>query len=215
MKAIKTLMAASVVAAAGAAHATVWDMSITDNQFFAAANGPLVWSGTGTYDDGTNTATYHGKVELPAYSTWIEFDQVITMDETTGKGNMATLTNCTDNAVGNSCTGFSPMLKGGIRNTLGGDLQIGNPDGMDPTEVQSKTAVAFTPTDGGVYTWTLQVYNSVTDASGDAILVFSPTPLVVTLSAQQAPAVPVPAAAWLFGSGLLGLAGTARRRRAA
>jgi hypothetical protein len=28
-------------------------------------------------------------------------------------------------------------------------------------------------------------------------------------------AVPVPAAAWLFGSGLLGLAGTARRRRAA
>jgi hypothetical protein len=29
-----------------------------------------------------------------------------------------------------------------------------------------------------------------------------------------APAVPVPAAAWLFGSGLLGLAGTARRRAA-
>ncbi|HSB94978.1 MAG TPA: VPLPA-CTERM sorting domain-containing protein [Spongiibacteraceae bacterium] len=28
-----------------------------------------------------------------------------------------------------------------------------------------------------------------------------------------APTVPVPAAAWLFGSGLLGLAGTARRRR--
>jgi hypothetical protein len=30
--------------------------------------------------------------------------------------------------------------------------------------------------------------------------------------AAAAPAVPVPAAAWLFGSGLLGLAGTARRR---
>jgi len=29
------------------------------------------------------------------------------------------------------------------------------------------------------------------------------------------PTVPVPAAAWLFGSGLLGLAGTARRRRTA
>jgi hypothetical protein len=28
-------------------------------------------------------------------------------------------------------------------------------------------------------------------------------------------AVPVPAAAWLFGSGLLGLVGVARRRRAA
>lgn len=29
----------------------------------------------------------------------------------------------------------------------------------------------------------------------------------------EAPAVPVPAAAWLFGSGLLGLAGAARKRR--
>ena len=32
--------------------------------------------------------------------------------------------------------------------------------------------------------------------------------------ASRAPAVPVPAAAWLFGSGLLGLAGTARKRKA-
>jgi hypothetical protein len=32
------------------------------------------------------------------------------------------------------------------------------------------------------------------------------------LTAQQTPTVPVPAAAWLFGSGLLGLAGAARRR---
>lgn len=35
------------------------------------------------------------------------------------------------------------------------------------------------------------------------------------ISQTIAPAVPVPAAAWLFGSGLLGLAGTAHRRQAA
>lgn len=34
-----------------------------------------------------------------------------------------------------------------------------------------------------------------------------------TLSQSAAPEVPLPAAAWLFGSGLLGLAGAARRRR--
>jgi len=35
------------------------------------------------------------------------------------------------------------------------------------------------------------------------------------LSQTITPAVPVPAAAWLFGSGLLGLSGTARRRKSA
>ena len=35
-----------------------------------------------------------------------------------------------------------------------------------------------------------------------------------SMSAEQVPAIPVPAAVWLFGSGLLGLVGVARRRKA-
>lgn len=59
------------------------------------------------------------------------------------------------------------------------------------------------------------------DGAGDSFtLTFSSdtsiTARTFTLTSwEPAAAVPVPAAAWLFGSGLLGLAGAARRRRAA
>jgi hypothetical protein len=36
----------------------------------------------------------------------------------------------------------------------------------------------------------------------------------VTISVESVSAVPVPAAAWLFGSGLLGLVGVARLKKA-
>jgi hypothetical protein len=50
---------------------------------------------------------------------------------------------------------------------------------------------------------------AATDTSGSGISTNT------TTINWQIQAVPVPAAAWLFGSGLLGLAGTARRRKAA
>jgi hypothetical protein len=51
---------------------------------------------------------------------------------------------------------------------------------------------------------------TATDTSGSGL-----TANTTTINWQIAAEVPVPAAAWLFGSGLLGLAGTARRRKAA
>jgi hypothetical protein len=47
------------------------------------------------------------------------------------------------------------------------------------------------------------VYFNIPGANGGSVL-----------AVDVVPAVPVPAAAWLFGSGLLGLVGVARRRRA-
>jgi hypothetical protein len=52
-----------------------------------------------------------------------------------------------------------------------------------------------------------------TDKSGSGLTANTTTINWQVSGAVPAPTVPVPAAAWLFGSGLLGLAGTARRRR--
>jgi hypothetical protein len=66
---------------------------------------------------------------------------------------------------------------------------------------------------GGGYfeMWNIQLLSTATPHSGfnvDAVL-FTPFGDI----AQYASPVPIPAAAWLFGSGLLGLIAAARRRR--
>jgi hypothetical protein len=54
---------------------------------------------------------------------------------------------------------------------------------------------------------------TATDKSGSGTTANTTTINWQISGSTPAPVVPVPAAAWLFGSGLLGLAGTARRRR--
>lgn len=112
--------------------------------------------------------------------------------------------------------------------------------GAQPWNVDDSTAVAssgafqlFTTgtssnldPSGGPTPATLQ--GSILDASMNAVLVsagnvgkawggFDGTPYTEVFSVKFAPvsAVPVPAAVWLFGSGLLGLAGVARRKKVA
>jgi len=203
-KSVKAVLAASALAASGASQATVWNVDMSANVFFAAANGPLQMIGfTGTWDDVAGTGTWTGTTTIANFKTTMHYTQTFSMDETTGQGtlNSLDLGTCTDN-TGSACTGLAGPLAGAFRNT------VVNP----PTPSSYKKALPFTPADGWTGQWTLQVNKAITNPDGSTAVVYLPMPMDVTLHAQ-APAVPVPAAVWLFGSGLLGLAGTARRRR--
>ena len=69
---------------------------------------------------------------------------------------------------------------------------------------------------GGAGTWTGTVVNF--GNVGAAWTAFDGTPYSekfdITVNGVEAPPIPVPAAVWLFGSGLLGLVGVARRKKA-
>jgi len=201
MKAIKSLLAVSVLVAAGAANAQIWDASMVGVLNVAAANGPVNVNYTGTWDDATNSGNLTGTIAITAFNITMTTAQVFNMDESTGLGSpgLAQATSCTDTGGGAACNGFVPVFKGRLYN------------GTAPDVNTAPTFAAFTPVDHGVYNWALRVSNSGTDANGDPVIVNTYTNFKTTLTSP----VPVPAAAWLFGSGLLGLAGTARRRFAA
>ncbi len=205
MKAIKTLLAASALATiTGAANATVWNLEMSATNFFAGVNGNLIMEDfAGTWDDSSNAGSWSGRIySAGTVALDVNIQQTFSMDESNGKGtlNPFDIATCVDNLnSGSACAGFSGPLSGPLRNTVG------------TTETNYKTGLPFTPTNGATYTWTLQINKAAFDEEGNPIFVYIPVPMNVTLEAQAA--VPVPAAAWLFGSGLLGLAGTARRRR--
>ncbi len=197
MNAIKALLAVSVLAAAGAASAaTVATYDIVGQSTSIAFDGlggqniVTASSGSGTAvldDSGALTITAH-----IAITTFIGTDSTMDVIEAiTGTWNGTT---------------FTPT-----------------------SSTQNFTGCENTPTAGADACSSLQigVANPTTSVSGSATLAAGSFDVVVANLdagatttyhydlAASAPAVPVPAAAWLFGSGLLGLAGTARRRRVA
>jgi len=213
MKATKTLLALSILAAAGSANATTWDLDLSTNTFFAAANGNLTMAYTGNYDDVAGTGSITGVTTLAAFNVVMNITgETFNMNTATGNGTLNKVqapATCTDNSTpaGASCGAFTAVLKGPIYNAI--NFSQNTIPGVG--DFNTSTGNAFTPIDGGSFTWTA-VIQTLDNASG--LLVLNQLPLSVTLHAQQT-AVPIPAAAWLFGSGLFGLAGTARRRRAA
>jgi hypothetical protein len=217
MKAIKTLLAASALATvAGAANATVWNISLTENTFFGGAGGPLIINWAGTYDDaaagisgftsGPGLADVSGHVSIPGYGTEIDYSHVyIDISGVDGYGWLnqpdSAASNCTANTT-TGCGGFSQALQGNLYN----GVQFAISTDKKGNQSDQSTGTPFTAA-AGTYTWTAVL--AVPEGGKSKVYQL---PFTVTLTA---PEVPVPAAAWLFGSGLLGLAGTARRRRSA
>lgn len=207
MNAIKTLLAVSVLAATGAANAAIWDVSANGSETYAAS-GALSVVYTGTWDDVTGEGSLSGVAHIAAYNLDANVAQTFKMTPATGKGVLRQMSSptgsCTDTIGGGVCAGMVPVFKGALANS------ISYAGGANNTVIGGTPFTAA----AGSYVWSfLALYDEQTDPdTGESLKFYSPYHLNVTLSAP-APAVPVPAAAWLFGSGLLGLAGAARRRR--
>lgn len=130
-------------------------------------------SGTGAYNEATNTFTFTkavGASNAGGASVQTQSAQACSNGQTNGLGKV--------------CTSFSAASK--------------NWEGLKLNFVFSEDRKNFS---GSLI---------ASDTSGSGL-----TANTTTINWQIAAQVPVPAAAWLFGSGLLGLAGTARRRKAA
>jgi hypothetical protein len=209
MNAIKTLLAVSVLAGAGAANAAIWNISANGSQFFDAS-GDLSVSYTGTWNDVTGEGSLTGVGTIGLYGLSADLTQTFKMlPGGTGKGVLRQASgatgSCTDTIGGGVCTGLVGNFKGTLYNNMTYAGGANNTTG-------TATPFSVGPT-GGSWTWSFLVQTSQTTDpdTGDVSTFYAPYALHVT--ASSAPAVPVPAAAWLFGSGLLGLAGAARRRR--
>ncbi|MFT3931188.1 MAG: VPLPA-CTERM sorting domain-containing protein [Spongiibacteraceae bacterium] len=198
---LKAILAASAVAlAAGSAHAATYTFDTTwNNTIFGCNSCTGLGSGTGTFDTATNVITISGLEHLH-----IAFDGLPASDADITR----TYTIDTDGANGASAPTLTYVT------TLCG------PAGAPACASPAQAIGATVPFGSLIYT------NMAVDHTGvafvwnmaDSIQAINGTVNMrdfAFTNVQLAPAVPVPAAAWLFGSGLLGLAGTARKRKQA
>jgi hypothetical protein len=203
MNALKTLLAVSVLAGAGAANAAAvatFDATQTATSIVYHPAGDLQLILPGNPNSGAGTASLDDSgllsVTIPSFHL------------ITALG--------TDSFTGNSIS-INGSWDGTTFSAASASAQY--------------TSCANGPTDGTNFTCSSVVLNSplAFTASGTATLAGGLFTIVSTAAADPAstttyeialtngvpvPSIPVPAAAWLFGSGLLGLAGTARRRSA-
>ena len=186
MKAIKTLLAVSVLAAAGAANAATvatWtnDVAMTGSTSFTSTTGTesavLDSAGTLTITAPSETTMFFGNPAVISNITYVFSGNLVGSTFTVTGGTVQKLGGCTGAAAATVC---GPLVF--------------------PTLDTLAASGVITVGAGGTINSSFTAFGVVSS-------------LTHTMGAADAPAVPVPAAAWLFGSGLLGLAGTARRRR--
>lgn len=217
MKHVKTALALSaVLAGIGSAQAATYNYNVgmesaitglaigwgsstdstpgTDPSAGAPGAFPLI--GSAVYDDvaGTLVATY-------SYAVYIQSPPSATGDYTvtstlsfTGTSGPGTFTTTAGTLTNDSCVNGTAVCPA--------NLNLGVPRVLSATPISGGGGGLFEQdfnVAGGTNTLTLKDFNG----------------FLTTAYTMDFTPVPVPAAAWLFGSALVGLAGAARRRRSA
>jgi hypothetical protein len=203
----KVLLATAVAAAflSSATNAAVYQLStIAYGNTFTAETGPVYIGSAGFAGEiyGGSAATNAGAVSVtglnwkagPAQGQ----EYTALWDFTTNVGTNQTITKTV-----NDCTAVSGAFCGTTKSGYGGlVLASGNPD--------TTSRVTVTELEGIL---TIEVRRGLLDtpAGGFGSTYFQS----YTFTFTEVSEVPVPAAAWLMGSGLVGLVGVARRRKQA
>ena len=214
MNAMKTLLAVSILAAAGAANAATIGTFNVNMTGRIGTIGNTTGTGTATLDDaGTVTMQMTENGIAPT----LNFNYVITTTEifngtyNAGTGifhvnntGSITPTGCTDNgsaaACGNAGVGTTVAFTS-VSETCAALAATAT----SPAQAACTPITTLSGGNGIIQAKFKSGGGTTTNINSYTFSSFTPT--VAT--------TPVPAAAWLFGSGLLGLAGTARRRRSA
>ncbi len=208
MNAIKSLLAVSVLAAAGAANAaTIASFDFNDHYTVYTNNTLTTSRGTGQMTNpvsadlsDTGVLTISGMTQL--------FFTTSGAQQYHATANM-TLTGTIDLAAGTfTVASTSTATSGCTADLTGGCVAVNG----------TKTLAIPAGDNAVIHLWAPSTSSFVDSqcVPGQCAAAWNVQTFSFTAkTANPTPTVPVPAAAWLFGSGLLGLAGTARRRRAA
>ncbi|MGI9293586.1 MAG: VPLPA-CTERM sorting domain-containing protein [Pseudomonadales bacterium] len=184
MKKLATLASASVLmVAAGQASAVAVDVGVLAQVL--AIPGTQTGTGTGDVTGGVLTYTLSTVVDLGALGTGVIASTGTVNSGSPGTGT-SNVSSCTGAAIicGQATPGSSPF----------------NAITPDPLNLSETAVTTFTVASGGPNTsdatWTITPTGGTGPGPG-------PGP---------GPVIPIPAAAWLFGSALLGLVGVRRRK---
>jgi hypothetical protein len=206
MKKLNSVLAASALALVAAqSQAALLDITVTStNVTTGATNGNLVSVGTGTLDDVTGTATWQTTSIAQTYlgpngTLPLATSAEIVTDNTfqfTGlnSGILTQVTaGCTEQGVLFADYFFATCTANPVGTTSSYGTGIPN---FDISAIDTAGPITFT--------------TSGTAGAGQVALNASYS---IAVTGGPSP-VPVPAAAWLFGSALVGLAGIGRKRKA-
>jgi hypothetical protein len=207
---------ASLFAAAGGAHATVVGTNAATagnsaSNFFIKGKvktqvSSLTLTGTATLDDsGTYTATSSGSVNVSGFPS----ATILATETFLGTYGSGVFTPTSGSLNITSCSGSPTVCAGATHpdpkpfNTgVGGSVSLASGGTLTGTAFMG--AAGTVPSVTSHYSFTVGAFTPVSTSSGG-------TSSGGTSSGGST--VPLPPAAWLLGSGLLGLVGTARRRR--